>query len=675
MRKYTALITTLIVVLLLAACSDDEVKPEERLDQYVEKWNEQSFTDMYEMVSDQTKEAYATEDYIDRYQNIYEDLGVTELNVTYEVPSEEEAEDAEQEEGIRTFPVQVEMETIAGPISYQSEMTMVQLEKQEELNWYVEWNPGFIFPELKDGGEIEIASVTPTRGQIFDRNRNGLAVNEVIYQIGVVPQDFGDNAEETKQEIANLLEMDVESINSALEADWVGPDTFVPLKKVPTANQELLDKLFALSPIYKKDTTGRIYPYGKAAAHLTGYIGNITAEELEERDPAIYSQNDLIGKRGLEQLFEERLKGKKGIKILITQEGQEDVVLAEKAVEDGESITLTIDAEIQKAIYTSYQEDAGTAAAIDPKTGETLALVSSPSFDPNQLAYGINQNKWTELQEDPQSPLLNRFAANFSPGSTIKPITGAIGLNEGTIVPGEGIEINGETWSKDGWGNYQVRRVSESSGPVDLTDALIRSDNIYFAQKTIELGSDAFIQGLEAFGFGEDFPYTYPIEASAISANGEIDREVLLADTSYGQGEMQMSALHLATAYSTFINDGNMIQPILDSSEETGQVWKENLISSEHVSVIKEALRQVVTASNGTARGANMNDIQLSGKTGTSELKSSQDEEDGQENGWFVAYPAQEDIIISMMVEHTEEQSGGSGYVVNKVADIFQEIR
>ena len=255
----------------------------------------------------------------------------------------------------------------------------------------------------------------------------------------------------------------------------------------------------------------------------------------------------------------------------------------------------------------------------------------------------------------------------------VKPITAVIGLDNETIQISEGIEINGLTWSKEGWGDYQVRRVSESSVPVDLRDALIRSDNIYFAQKTVKLGSEAFVAGLKQFGFGKKLPYTYPISDSTVSSSGAIDREILLADTAYGQGEMQMSALHLATAYTSILNDGDMLQPIMEAKEQSNQVWQADLLTSENAQVIKEALRQVVKAPNGTAPEANISEVSLSGKTGTSELKSSQGEE-GQENGWFVAYPDEEDILISMMVEHVEGR-GASHYTVEKVANLFKMIR
>src|SRR5699024_2999007 len=159
-----------------------------------------------------------------------------------------------------------------------------------------------------------------------------------------------------------------------------------------------------------REETGRAYPSGKAAAHLTGYIGQITAEELEKVDQTKYTANDLIGKRGLEQLYEDKLKGERGTTLTIQKEDDE-IVLAEKPVKDGENIIITIDINDQEEIYHSYGKQAGTAAAIQPKTGEVLALVSSPAFDPNELLYGMNEKEWEQLQTNPQQPLINRFSS------------------------------------------------------------------------------------------------------------------------------------------------------------------------------------------------------------------------------------------------------------------------
>ncbi|ASN04706.1 penicillin-binding transpeptidase domain-containing protein [Virgibacillus necropolis] len=672
--KKIVLLLSMLLCILLAACSNDEVSPNDRFDTYVKNWNDKEFSKMYEMVGNKSKSTYPTEEFVDRYKKIYKDLGVTDLKITYEKLDEKEVE-AALENGKATYPFSVEMNTIAGPITFDYEAKLVQQGEEEKKNWYVKWDPGFIFPALRDGGEIKFETEKPRRGEILDRNRMPLAINDTVWEIGIIPSKLGDSPEAMKKEIADLLGMDVETINSKLNANWVEPDLFVPITKVPTTNKNL-EKLWATGAVSGKEVTGRVYPYGESTAHLVGYIAKVTAEDLKKSDDKTLSPNDMIGKRGLEKLYDKRLRGTEGIKISVKQEGEEDVVLAEQPVKDGENLTLTIDAEIQQKIYQVYDGEPGTTAAINPKTGEALALVSSPSFNPNEFVYGISQSRLTELQENPKQPLINKFSATYVPGSAIKPITASIGLQSGTLDPNKGVEINGLTWSPgEEFGNYEIHRVSESDGPVDLADALIRSDNIYFAMKALDMGSETFVNGLQNFGFGEEFPFSYPIQTSTVSTDGKLNDKVLLANTAYGQGEMQMSVLHLATAYTTFLNKGNMIKPILFKNEETGQVWKKDLITKDQATLIRDILRKVVTSPKGTAKDAQKADFPISGKTSTAELKKSKDQESGQENVWFVGYPSEsQDILIAMMIEHAEDKNGSS-YAVKKVTNILKEIK
>lgn len=270
------------------------------------------------------------------------------------------------------------------------------------------------------------------------------------------------------------------------------------------------------------------------------------------------------------------------------------------------------------------------------------------------------------MEEDELQPMLNRSSSTFAPGSVIKPVTGAIGLKNGTIEYDKGIEIDGLQWE-----DYNVTRVSTSDGPVDLDDALVRSDNIYFAMKAVEMGGDAFVEGLHEFGVGEEFPYTYPVSDSTISNSGELDDNYLLAHTSYGQGEIEMSALHLATTYSAFLNNGDMIQPTLLTDEETGQFWKEGLVTEEQANQIQESLRNVVT--EGTGKPAEEADFPISGKTGTAELKLT-GEDSGDENSWFVGYPTDDqDLMIAIMVEGTKNNDRSSG--VEKATEILMDIK
>lgn len=669
------IIILFVFLLILGACSEqDQVTPNDRFNDYVAHWNELEFDQMYDLFSADAANTYSEEQSVLRTQSIYEDIGVSDFQVSFDELSEEQLDTA-MEERTATIPFTVQLETLAGPVNFEHEATLIQqddgTEEEDSQNWYVEWETGFIFPDLKENGQIRIQTTSPKRGEILDRNQMPLAINDTIYEIGIVPGNLGANPDQSVQKVADLLGMNIDTIETALNAGWVEDNLFVPLKSV-LPEDELLSELLAIEGVQSQEITGRVYPAGEAATHLVGYIRNVNADDLETLDTDQYSANDKIGSRGLEQLYEEQLKGKKGVRIVLANEDEEDLILAEIPVEDGKTITTTIDINIQEKIFNTFEDDAGTAAAVDPKTGEALALVSSPSFDPNEVLYGTSSNFWGKLEEDERNPVLNRFSATYAPGSVIKPITGAIGLTNGSIVLGEGIEINGLTWSNgEGWGDYEVRRVSTSNGPVDLADALIRSDNIFFARKAVEMGAGSYTDGLKDFGFEEDFPFEYPITASSLSSSGTLDDEVLLANASYGQGELEMNVLHLALSYTPFLNDGNMVKPTLLTNEETGQVWKEGLVTAEQANAIQDALRKVVT--DGTGRNAQDADFPISGKTGTAELKLTS-ESSGDENGWFVGYPTDDqDIIIAMMVEQVQDKE--SGLATKKVTEAFQAIK
>src|SRR5699024_4182195 len=203
------------------------------------------------------------------------------------------------------------------------------------------------------------------------------------------------------------------------------------------------------------------------AAHLIGYISKVNSDDLAKEENSHLSEEDMIGKSGLEQLYEDKLRGSEGIKVIITNEFGVENVIAEKPVEHGETIRLTIDINLQKKLFESYDKNSGTSVALDPKTGELLALVSYPAFNPNDFTYGISQAKWDELSADSMQPLFNRFTATFAPGSVFKPITAAIALEDGSLTHDEQLTINGLTWKKDSWDNARITRVSSTGQPVD----------------------------------------------------------------------------------------------------------------------------------------------------------------------------------------------------------------
>uniref|UniRef100_UPI0020795912 peptidoglycan D,D-transpeptidase FtsI family protein n=1 Tax=Sinobaca sp. H24 TaxID=2923376 RepID=UPI0020795912 len=507
----------------------------------------------------------------------------------------------------------------------------------------------------------------PVRGEILDRNDNSLAVNTSIDQVGIVPGETADE-EAAVEELASLLDMEESDITELLSEEWVTEESFVPIKKLTPEESESLQEIENVEGVQSRETTSRYYPLEEQAAHLTGYIGTITEEELEERGEG-YSEGTALGKAGAEYIYEERLRGTPGRALVTTESGE---VIAEQQAEDGETVHLSIDTDVQENLFNELDGDSGTAAALDPKTGETLGLVSTPAYNPNNYLFGWPEGEYEELSEEEGRPFSAKFNSLYAPGSTIKPITASVGMNQGSLEPDEEKTITGEQWQPDSsWGGYSITRVSDRLEQVDLRNALITSDNIFFAQTALNTGEENFAEGLRNFGFDEELPYDFPVQPSAISNEGLVS-DILLADTGYGQGQMMMSPLHLATTYTTFLNEGDMLVPQLERLNDTEpEVWKENVLPEEGADVITEGLRGIVENENGSAYEPVREDLTIAGKTGTAELKTEQGES-GTENGWFVAYDyEQEDLLVSMMIENVEDE-GGSGYVVEKVKNVFE---
>lgn len=663
-RNAAGLVLVVVLGALISGCNK-EPTAEERFTEYIGLWNKQKFADMYKYLTDDAKQKISEEDFTNRYQKIYDDLQITDLKIDFKKPNE----DKKRAEGEAQFSFSAQMNSVAGPIRFDYEAKLQEQEKDKKKNWFVDWNTGFIFPKMKEGDTLRLSTVPAKRGEIVDRNGTGLAVNGQVYEVGVVAGEIDDAVLEP---LSGLLKMSKEQIQKALGASWVKPGLFVPLKKVPMDDADRIAQLVALEPVQTKKVEGRIYPLGEAAAQLTGYVGPITADELEKRKDKGYTAQDVIGKRGLEQVFDEQLKGESGVKIIVKKKDGSDEVLAEKPVVDGKDIKLTIDADLQEVVFAEMGSETGTSAAMNPGTGEVLALVSSPAFDPNQAALGLSADEWKVLQEDERNPLLTRFSQVYAPGSVMKPVTAAVALGAGSLKADKTVEISGKKWQKDpSWGGYFVTRVHEAS-PVNLENALVYSDNIYFAQAALGMGKDAFADGLRRFGFEEKSGFAYPLETSRF---GGLDSDIMLADSGYGQGQVEMSVVHLLAAYTPFANgDGSMVKPILLDEEKRGQVWKEGVVSVEDAGMIAADLRKVVGDAEGTAHAAEIAGYPLSGKTGTAEIKQKQGET-GTENGWFIAYNTESpNLMIATMVEGVEGR-GGSGIPVKIVKNIYTRLR
>ena len=463
-----AVIVICAIIGIVAYINRTKEKPEDVLSTYISLINEQKYEEMYNMISNESKEQISQEDFIKRNKNIYEGIDAFDIKVTIS--------ETLKEKGVNKVTYSESMSTSAGTISFTNTAKLVKEDKQYKLNW----SSSMIFPELRNTDKVRVSTIEAKRGEILDRNGVKLAENGSISTVGIVPGKLGDNKEESISKISELTGVSVDYINTQLSASYVKDDTFVPIKKVSASNTTLKEQLLQISGIKITSTEARVYPLGEETAHLIGYVQAINADELKEKEGKGYSSSSIIGKTGLEQAYEDTLRGIDGTEIYIIDEnGTRLKTLAIQDKKDGTDVKLTIDSNIQKQLYYQMKDDKGFFVVMEPKTGELLALVSTPSYDSNDFVLGLTNAQWDELNSDESKPLYNRFLQSYCPGSTFKSITAAVGLTTGKLTTDTTFNYSGLSWQKDkSWGSDYITTLTAYSGAKNIKNALIHSDNI-----------------------------------------------------------------------------------------------------------------------------------------------------------------------------------------------------
>lgn len=652
-------------------------QPDKLLLKYMACITEKEYEKMYEMIDVKASGNLGREEFVKRNSAIYE--GVEAQNVTVEILSYEKEE---QKVSYRTS-----LDTVAGKIQFENKAYF----SEGKEGYRLIWEDALIFPGLFSTDKVRVSVPKARRGEIQDREGRILAGKGLASSVGIIPEKL-ENRENAIQKIASILGIGKEEIEKKLSAGWVREDSFVPVKTIPKVPEMMLDfdsdkklkkeqkrheKLLKIPGVMISDVEIREYPYAQATAHLTGYVQSVTAEDLQKHEGEGYTSDSLIGRSGIESLFEKELKGVNGSRIYIEDnEGKEKKELAGTAVQHGQNIKLTIDADLQRALYEQFKKDKSCSVAMNPYTGEVLALVSTPSYDSNDFIMGLSSEKWTALNEDEKKPLYNRFRQVFCPGSTFKPITAAIGLHTEAVDPEEDYGSEGLKWQKDSsWGSYYITTL-HTYKPVVLQNALIYSDNIYFAKAALKIGSERLETSLKSLGFAEELPFEIKMAQSRFSNTEHIETEIQLADSGYGQGQILVNPLHMACIYSAFCNEGNIIKPyLLYQKEEKKEYWIPGGFSRETAETVLAGLKKVVNDPHGTGYAAHRNDISLAGKTGTAEIKASKEDDSGTELGWFAVFTTdkaeKQPVLMISMVEDVKRR-GGSGYVVGKDKMVLQ---
>ena len=645
--------------------------PEDVLQTFASYINDKKYEDMYSLLSSKSKANISEEDFIKRNKNIYE--GIEAENFSVDIQS------IENENKLAKVTYKNSMDTMSGHVDFTNTVT---LELNEEKEYKIDWTSNLIFPKLNTEDKVRVKTIEAKRGSILDRNGEYLATNGVASKIGLVPGKMSDNREEDIAKIAELLNMTSDGINSELSASYVKADTFVPLKTVGKNEMELKNKLLEIKGIKIIDADERIYPQGVSTSQLVGYIQPINAEELKEKAKDGYTSSSKIGKYGLERAYESTLRAVNGSEIYIEDaNGNKKTSIAKQEQKDGQDVKLTIDSKLQQTVYEQFKDDKSAVVVMNPKTGEVLALASCPSFDSNDFSLGMTTADYKNLTENPDNLLYNRYLATYAPGSSFKPIIGAIGLTTGAFSADDDFGKSGTKWQNDSsWGDFYITTLSTYNGPANLKNALIHSDNIYFAKAALKIGGKNLINSLKNIGFGQQIEFPQTISKSSYSNSESFTNETQLANSGYGQGEVLVNPIHMAMMYSAFVNEGNMIMPYLEykenASSQTAKYYKENAFSKEAANEVRDGLIQVVENPSGTAHSAKIEGKTIAGKTGTAEIKQSKDDTEGTEIGWFNAFNVGESdeslLLVVSMVENVKGK-GGSHYLLPKVRAIFAQ--
>ncbi|WWR17828.1 penicillin-binding transpeptidase domain-containing protein [Lachnospiraceae bacterium JLR.KK009] len=682
-----------VYMLILTKTGSNLTKPDELLLTYMNHISEQNYKEMYRMLDVDASGQISEEDFIKRNSAIYEGIEVHNITTTIisydaETPSGYPSMPFGDKEERNVVHYQTAFDTAAGNISFENEAFFLKGEDGYKLAW----SDSLIYPGLSSTDRVRVSTIQAKRGEILDRNDRILAGPGVASSVGIVPGKL-ENKDSVIEQIAELLGIESEEIEKKLSAKWVKEDSFVPVKTLRKVEEielmslepdeealkeyERQQRLLEIPGVMISDTEVRSYPLKDAAAHLVGYVQNVTAEDLEKHAGDGYTANSVIGRSGAEGLFEKELRGQNGCRIyIVDSDGNEKEELACRIVENGKDIKLTIDSELQNVLYEQFRSDKSCSVAMNPYTGEVLALVSTPSYDNNDFIMGLSSEKWAALNEDENKPMYNRFRQVWCPGSTFKPITAAIGLESGAINPNEDYGNVGLSWQKDAsWGSYHVTTL-HAYDPVVLENALIYSDNIYFAKAALKIGAEEMKNSLLKLGFQEEMPFEVVMSKSQYSNTENIETEIQLADSGYGQGQILVNPLHMACLYTAFCNKGNVIKPyFVYLPDADPEYWIPNAFSENTTNLVLEGMKKVINDSHGTGYAAHREDILLAGKTGTAEIKVSKEDTSGTELGWFAIFTAEKTeenpILIVSMVEDVKGR-GGSGYVVGKDKQVIE---
>ena len=552
---------------------------------------------------------------------------------------------------------------------------------------------------------IRTHSLPATRGLIYDRNNQVLAENQPVFQLEMIPEQI----EDVEQTLNRLIELEV---IDARKLDVIKDNVRKNYQfKSIVLNNRLTEKQMAVFANNRTEFKGvdikarlsRHYPKKEIVAHALGYVGTISSMDYSVFDPSIYTGQEQIGKTSIERDYERLLHGKPGNEeVLVNVRGRVMKSLGKKPFSPGSNLILTLDTKLQEIAYEAMKDKKGAVVGIDPSNGEILILVSTPSYDPNLFSRGMTKLEYKVFETNEDKPLFNRaIAGQYPPGSVIKPMLGLAGLHLGFIDPTKYEPCNGAFLLPNYSRPFKDWRMH---GPVNLKEAIQASCDVYFYKTAIKMGIDNMSDFLSKFNLGIPTEIDISQEKAGIVPNPSWKKnnfkskenqswykgETVIAGI--GQGYMLTTPLQLAFATSMIANKGKSYKPHLVKGIRDSDLNKTEYIEpvmvnhfddidQNHWEIIHMGMKAVINQKGGTAYGMFDNNYPLAGKTGSSQIYSTEKTkgnnvpEEFQDHGLFIGFapPDNPKIALAIIVENGISGRTAAAPVAKKILDVFLE--
>jgi len=522
--------------------------------------------------------------------------------------------------------------------------------------WYLQCVQGSTYTELSQKNRIRLIPLPGPRGNIYDRNMKLIVGNRLAFDCAVIPQEF--KASETNiKELAGLLKIKPEEIIGRISSHAGAP--FVPVELKKDIGKEtaiaISERSIDFPGLIIQTYPLRYYPHGNICSHITGYLGKISEEEFNALRDYGYKTRDFVGRGGVELYYDDYLKGHEGgMQTEVDSRGRELRLLGIREPEKGKDVVLTIDLSLQLYVYSLLADYNGAIVVMKADTGEILALVSKPDFDPNIFVQPYRRSEVKRLLQRKDYPLINRgISGTYPPGSIFKIVTASAGIETKKISPFDKLRCKGYYSLGNRRFNCWLKR---GHGEQTITEGIKNSCNVFFYQVGKKVGVDILADYGARFGFGKPTGIDLPFEASGLLPSRRWKQrqrkeawytgETL--NYAIGQGYLLVTPLQILRMANAVGTDNYLVTPRVVQKIETVEIFepqKRRLnISPQTTRLVKEGMRKAVEDERGTAIRARSEGLRIAGKTGTAQTSTRKT------HAWFVGFSPIDRAEVSLVV-------------------------